>query len=58
MKYVLKIYINCREHFYLYKYNLIKKMKDDLKLIGILSERDMDGRMPLKELRKIIFDCL
>lgn len=33
-------------------------MKDDLKLIGILSERELDGRITLKELRKIVFECL
>eukprot|EP00347_Sterkiella_histriomuscorum_P021092 403335284 len=33
-------------------------MKDDLRLVGILSERELDGRILLKELRKILFDCL
>lgn len=33
-------------------------MKDDLRLVGVIAERDIDGRLHLKELKKIIFDCL
>lgn len=33
-------------------------MKDDLKLVGIIAEREMDGRASLRDLKKIFFDCL
>jgi hypothetical protein len=33
-------------------------MQDDMKIIGIIPDRDFDGRLTLKEIRKILFDCL
>ena len=33
-------------------------MKEDFKIIGILPDIDLDGRITVKELRKIVFDCL
>ena len=33
-------------------------MQDELKLIGVIHERDVDGRITTKELKKIFFEAL
>lgn len=33
-------------------------MKDEIRIIGIIHERDVDNKIFLKELKKIIFECL
>jgi hypothetical protein len=33
-------------------------MKEEVRIVGIISERDIEGRISLKDLRKIIFECL
>ena len=32
-------------------------MQDELKLIGVIHERDVDGRITLRELKKIFFEA-
>ena len=33
-------------------------MNEDLRIIGIISDRDLDARFTIKELKKTIYECL
>ncbi len=33
-------------------------MKDEVRVIGIIPERDIDGRITIKDLKKIVFEAL